>query len=66
MAVLPVVALGHFVFSSQLFKFPHDTICDTWNALGQQAVTHGSDDVQFFADRPVYKVCVDKNMVWRS
>jgi hypothetical protein len=57
---------GKFVFSTQFFQFAHDTIRNTGDALCQQTVHHGSDHVQFLANRKVDKVGIHQDMIRRA
>ena len=46
----------NLVFPTQFFEFGHDAVRDAGDALGQQAVHHGSDHVELFAEIIYYVV----------
>mmetsp|Transcript_3849 Transcript_3849/g.10954 ORF Transcript_3849/g.10954 Transcript_3849/m.10954 type:complete len:354 (-) Transcript_3849:133-1194(-) len=57
---------GDLVLAAQLFELGHDAVRDAGDALGEQAIHHGPDHVEFFADAKVDKVGVHQNVVRRT
>jgi hypothetical protein len=50
---------SHTVLGTEFFEFTHNTVGDAWDAFGQKAVHHGSNDFHFVADGKVDKVGID-------
>jgi hypothetical protein len=47
----------------QLFQFCHDTVGDGWDALGEQTVHAGLENVQLVLDAEVDEVGVDQDLI---
>ncbi len=59
--------LGDFecdsVLDSELLQLGYDAVCDVWDALAQQAVHGGLEDVELVLDRKVDEVGVEQDSV---